>query len=369
MPDPAPFLRRALRLARSAPHRTSPNPAVGCVIVRDGEIVGEGVTQPPGQAHAEVVALRAAGERARGADVYVTLEPCCHHGRTPPCTEALIAAGVRRVVAGTIDPNPMVAGRGLADLRVAGIDATLATGAVAADCAGAIAPFRRFILDSRPWVVLKAAVSLDGRIATPTGDAKWITGELARRDAHRLRAQADAVLVGGETVRCDNPRLNVRGVRGADPRRVVLSRALDIPADAAVLGPDTLVFHGAEAPLARRDEIARRGATPIQIAADADGLALPEVLAHLARQGVVHLLVEGGGRIHGAFVRAALADEACFYVAPRLLGEGRPVLAGLAAPTVAEGCTLDDVSVRRFGQDVRIRGAIRYPARPSCSPA
>jgi diaminohydroxyphosphoribosylaminopyrimidine deaminase/5-amino-6-(5-phosphoribosylamino)uracil reductase len=363
----AAHLRRARALVAHATHRTSPNPLVGCVIVRDGEVVGEGVTQPPGQAHAEVMALRAAGARARGADVFVTLEPCCHHGRTPPCTDALVAAGVRRVVAGVIDPNPVVAGRGLEQLRSRGVAAELASGSEAAACAATIAPFRRFILDGRPWVVLKAATSLDGRIAAPSGDARWITGEAARRDAHRLRARCDAVLVGGETVRRDDPRLSVRGVPGSDPRRIVLSRSLDLPAEAAVLAPGTLVFHGADAPSERRARVEARGATLVALPDAGQGLDLAALLAHLGLLGLVQLLVEGGGRTHGALLAAGLADAACFYVAPRFLGEGRPATAGLAFDPVADGPVLAPVDSRRFGQDVRIRGVIRYSGRP-CSP-
>lgn len=367
--SPADLMRLALRLAEQALHRTSPNPMVGCVIVRDGQVVGQGVTQPPGQAHAEVVALRQAGERARGATVYVTLEPCCHHGRTPPCTDALITAGVARVVAGAIDPNPLVAGRGLAQLHAAGIDTQLGPVDTVAACERAIAPFRRHILDGRPWVLLKAATSLDGRIATRGGDSKWITGEGARRDAHRLRARADAVLVGAETVRLDDPRLTVRGVPGEDPRRVVLARRLDLPPNASVVREGSLFFHAADAPADRVRALQDRGAATHAVPIDPhhEGLDLSEVLQHLGAHGVVNLLVEGGGRVHGGFLRARLADEACFYVAPRLLGEGRPAVAGLLGGRVDETPALTDVTTRRLGQDLRIRGLIRYPGQP-CSP-
>lgn len=360
-------MRRALALVARATHRTSPNPTVGCVVVKDGEVVGEGVTQPPGQAHAEIVALQVAGERARGADVYVTLEPCCHHGRTPPCTDALIAAGVRRVFAGVIDPNPVVAGRGLEQLTAGGVMAGLVADPMATACALAIAPFRRFILEGRPWITLKAAVSLDGRIAAPSGDSKWITGEPARRDAHRLRARADAVLVGAETVRQDAPRLNVRGVPGQDPWRVVLNRRLDLDPDAAVFAEGARVYHGPDAPASRVQAFQARGAAPVAVPLTEGCLDLAAVVADLGRLGVVNLLVEGGGRVHGAFLRRRLADAACLYVAPRFLGEGRPVVAGLAFDTVGGAPVLFAPEHRRFGQDVRIRGAIRYPEGP-CSP-
>ena len=234
MSDHAAFMRRAVSLARSVRHRTSPNPTVGCVVVRDGVVVGEGVTRPVGEAHAEVVALQAAGEAARGADMYVTLEPCSHHGRTPPCTDAIVAAGVARVFVGVTDPNPLVDGRGVGQLQAAGVATEI--GVLRDDCAALAAPFRRFILDGRPWVVLKAAVSLDGRIATAGGDSKWITGEAARAAGHRLvrdRAldpRRDALLssVGAELARihrirppwpCIEGRMRVKLARSIARRR------------------------------------------------------------------------------------------------------------------------------------------------------
>lgn len=362
MSDPTRWMRRALALARRAPHRVSPNPMVGCVLVRDGVVVGEGVTRPVGGAHAEVVALEHAGEQARGATAYVTLEPCCHHGRTPPCTEALIAAGVARVEAGVIDPNPIVAGRGLDQLRSAGVE--VGVGLLESECAAQIAPFRRFIENGRPWVVLKAATTLDGRIATADGDSRWITGEAARRDVHRMRARVDAVMVGGGTARADDPRLNVRGVRGADPLRVILATTLDLPEGARALAPGSVVFHGPDAPAARIDAVSGTGAQPIEVGAGPGGLLLDEVLAALAARGVVRLLVEGGGQLHGGLLAARLADEAVWYVAPRLVGEGRPVVAAPSAATIDAGWALEDVSTRRLGDDVRIRGRIVYPAAP-----
>ncbi|MCA9556928.1 MAG: bifunctional diaminohydroxyphosphoribosylaminopyrimidine deaminase/5-amino-6-(5-phosphoribosylamino)uracil reductase RibD, partial [Myxococcales bacterium] len=259
MPDAhAGHMARALALIETAPHRTSPNPTVGCVIVRDGVVVGEGVTRPAGQAHAELVALEAAGERARGAVMYVTLEPCAHFGRTPPCTEAIIAAGVARVFVGTIDPNPLVHGAGLRQLAAAGIHAEV--GLLGEACDRVLNPFRRFIRDKRPWVLLKAATTLDGQLAAASGDSKWITGEAARRDAHRLRARVDAVLVGAATARVDDPRLTVRLVEGADPLRVVLDAQATLSPTAALLGPGALVLHAPDAPAERVAALAATGA-------------------------------------------------------------------------------------------------------------
>jgi len=334
---------------------------VGCVVVRDGATIGSGVTQPPGEAHAEVVALERAGTRARGADMYVTLEPCCHLGRTPPCTDAIIQAGVARVFAGTLDPNPLVHGQGLRALEAAGLEVHV--GLLGEACTAFVRPFARFIRDGRPWVTLKAAISLDGRIATGPGDSKWITGEAARADAHALRAAADAVLVGGTTACVDDPRLTVRLTDGTDPLRVVLDPELRLPPTAALLGSEAVVYHaeGAQGAAA----LAATGAALVPLPRAEGGLDLNAALEDLAKRGVVSLLVEGGGRLHGGLVAAQLVDEACFYVAPRLLGRGRPVVDLPSVGKVADGYTLEDVEACPIGPDVRIRGRFRYPS-PLC---
>lgn len=357
-------MTRALALAAAPPHRTSPNPTVGCVIVRDGQTVGEGVSQPAGQAHAEVMALRQAGERARGAEVFVTLEPCAHTGRTPPCTAALIAAGVARVHCGAVDPNPLVHGKGIAQLRAAGI--TVETGLLADACTRQLAPFFRFITDRRPWVLLKAAVTLDGRIATAGGDSKWITGPAARRDAHQLRAWSDAVLVGAATVTADDPRLTVRDAPGQDPLRLVADPRAETRPDAALIQvPGALICHASAADPARLAALQAAGAETLPISAQADGrLDLAALLTSLATRGIQKLMVEGGGRLHAAFIAARLADEACLYIAPTFIGRGRPVFDLPSAPTITVGWRLDPVEITPLQDDVRIRGPIRYPAAP-----
>jgi diaminohydroxyphosphoribosylaminopyrimidine deaminase/5-amino-6-(5-phosphoribosylamino)uracil reductase len=356
---------QALALIHAATHRTCPNPKVGCVIVRDGVVIGQGVSAPAGGPHAEIRALREAGERARGADLYVTLEPCCHHGRTPPCTEAIVAAGIRRVVVGVRDANPKVDGGGIAQLEAAGI--TVEVGALGEACARQHAPFQRFILDQRPWVILKAATTLDGRIATAEGDSKWITGPEARADVHRVRAQVDAVLVGGETARRDNPKLTVREAPGTDPLRIALDTRLALPLTAHLMAPNTRLYHGPGVPQARIDAVAATGARPVAVPTNAAGrLELSAVLRDLALEAnVVRLLVEGGGALHGGLLDAGLVDEALFYVAPKLIGRGRPVLDLPSRPTIAEGWQLEDVRMVPLGPDVRIGGLIRYAAPPS----
>ena len=355
-------MRRALDLVQAATERTSPNPKVGCVIVRDGQVIGEGITQRPGAAHAEIVALKAAGAAAKGADLYVTLKPSCHTGRTPPCTDAIIEAGIARVFYGMQDPNPLVDGGGLRRLREAGIEVQID---LAEACQRHFAPFRRFMLDRRPWIILKAAVTLDGRIATTDGDSRWITGPEARREVHELRAAVDAVLVGSQTAILDDPRLTVRDAAGADPLRVVVGRGAEISARAALLGPKAHIFHGEQADRAHLKALQATGTHTHLVPSDAQGVDLAAVLSTLHGLGVVRLLVEGGGRLHGALLTARLADEAWLYVAPKLIGRGRPVIDVSSAPTIAQGWSLDQVEHAILGDDMRVCGLIRYPAAPN----
>ena len=312
---------RAVELAASARRRTSPNPWVGCVIVTADGAVYEGATQPPGGAHAEIEALAGAGDAARGATLYCTLEPCCFHGRTPPCTEAVIAAGIAKVVVAVEDPDPRVAGEGVAALRAAGIDVEVGPGA--ADVRAQLAPYFKHRRTGRPWVVLKLAATLDGRTAAPDGTSQWITGEPARADAHRLRAESDAVLVGAGTVRVDDPSLTVRLADGDDPRRVVLGKA---PAGAKVL--PALEMEG----------------------------PLEGVLDDLGSQGVLQLLVEGGATVAHAFHAAGLVDRYVLYLAPALFGgdDASGLFTGAGAPTMAELWRGRLVDVRRLGDDIRV---------------
>lgn len=354
---------QALALIAAARHRTHPNPKVGCVIVRDGAVIGRGVSAPAGGAHAEIGALAEAGEAARGADMYVTLEPCCHHGRTPPCTDAIINAGIARVFVGVRDPNPKVDGGGIAQLEAAGLPVEVDV--LGPACAAQHAPFRRFIVSGRPWIILKAATTLDGRIATTAGDSKWITGAEARADVHRLRAEVDAVLVGGETARRDDPKLTVRHVAGADPLRVALDTRLSLPHSAHLMGPNTRLYHG-PVDADRVAAVRATGATPVEVPLTAEArLDLGAVMRDLAENAhIVRLLVEGGGALHGSLLEAGLADEAVFYVAPKFIGRGRPVLDLPSRPTVAEGWHLDAPQITPLGADVRIAGRIRYAPAP-----
>lgn len=362
-------MAQALALAAFGEGATSPNPCVGCVVVRDGRAVGLGFHRAAGLPHAEAEAIADAGDRARGATVYVNLEPCDHHGRTPPCTELLIRSGARRVVAAIRDPNPLVNGSGFERLRAAGIE--VATGVLQDESREINAGFLSLHERGRPVVTLKAALSLDGRIAAAGGRSRWITGATARRLAHRLRLAHDAVLVGAGTVRRDDPRLTVRlpGVEG-DPWRVVLSATLDLPPEAQVFASASggrrlpLIFTALTAP--REAEAALRGrAEVVRVRSDGGRLDLGEILALLADRGVLAVLVEGGARTHAAFVEAGLADRAAIFVAPALLGEGGSVpFSTMASPSEPAAAWRVEVRERAYlGEDLLVQGRLIEPAR------
>jgi diaminohydroxyphosphoribosylaminopyrimidine deaminase/5-amino-6-(5-phosphoribosylamino)uracil reductase len=329
--DDVEHMRRAMALAATVRASTAPNPWVGSVVVpanpTANPTVFEGATAPPGGPHAEVTALAQAGEAARGATLYATLEPCAHQGRTPPCVDAIIEAGVARVVIGIEDPDRQVAGRGVATLRAAGIEVT--EGVAADEVAEQLAPYVKHRSTGQPWVVLKMASSLDGRTAAPDGTSRWVTGEVARRDVHRLRAHSDAVLVGAGTVRADDPELTVRldGVADdAQPLRVVLGKA-----------PEEAKVHPA-----------------LELEGD-----LPSVLDELGRRGVLQLLVEGGATVAHDFHAAGLVDRYVLYLAPVLFGgdDGRPLFAGPGAGTLEDVWRGRLVSVEQLGEDLRVEVA------------
>ncbi|HET6583495.1 MAG TPA: bifunctional diaminohydroxyphosphoribosylaminopyrimidine deaminase/5-amino-6-(5-phosphoribosylamino)uracil reductase RibD, partial [Nannocystaceae bacterium] len=316
---------RAVAWARRGLGATYPNPCVGAVVVANGRIVAGAHSSAAGGPHAEVRALAKSGARARGATLVVTLEPCCHRGRTGPCTSAILAAGIRRVVVGIGDPAPHASGKGPRLLRKAGV--AVVTGVAKAACAEVHAHYLHHVTTHRPWVTLKAAASLDGRLSVASGASKWITGEPARRDAHRLRAQHHAVAVGIGTVVADDPRLDVRLVKGVDPIVVVFDSTLRLGtpalAHAAVLRPGTLVLHGPRVSAARRARVRERGAEPLAIQLSPRGsIDVDAALALLGHRDIRSLLVEGGGRLLGSFVAAGAWQRFVLYQAPRLLGDG-----------------------------------------------
>ena len=360
------LMKVALRAGRRG--RPSPNPHVGAVVARGDRVIATGYHRRAGEAHAEVSALSRAGKKARGATLYVTLEPCNHFGRTPPCTDAIVEAGIARVVVGYRDPAPHVPGSAR-KLRRAGIEVTV--GVLEEEARALVADFEKHITTGLPFVTLKAAVTLDGRIATRTGDSKWITGERARREAHRLRDRSDAVLVGVGTVLADDPALTVRHVRGRDPLRVVLDTRLRTPASAKLLTQRsrsrTLLIHGPSAPRKRRKALAHAGAELLEVREGKDGrVDLSAALRELGRRDVVRLLVEGGARVHGAFLDAGLADRAAVFVAPLIIGDrdAPPMALGRGRDRIAGAFRIASPSVRRLGDDVAIEGDLeRGPRR------
>jgi len=344
----------------------SPNPPVGAVVLRGDETVAEGFHRAVGGPHAEVEALRAAGSQAAGATLLVTLEPCNHHGRTPPCTEALLAAGVARVIFACRDPNPHVVGDGEARLRAAGIEVVVGFDPDAQRAAEALlAPWATFIRHGRSHVTLKVGMSLDGRIATRTGASQWITSPEARADAHSLRAAVDAVLVGSATVRADDPALTVRDAplrQGRPPVRVVVDSGLDLSPSAALVRTartvPTWVLCADGADPARRAALTREGVVVVEVARGRDGvhIELGAALRALAARGVVSVLCEGGGSLHGALRDASLADRVVCYVAPKLLGGAGAVAAfgGLGADTLADATRLGPWQIQQVGPDLKL---------------
>lgn len=355
---------QALTLARRGEGLTRPNPAVGALVVAAGSIVGQGFHPQAGQPHAEIFALRDAGSRALGADLYVTLEPCCHTGRTPPCTDAILAAGIRRVVIGTLDPNPRVAGRGCEQLRNAGLEVVV--GVCASDCRYLIAPFAKHVLTGLPHVTLKAAMTLDGHIATTTGASQWITGAASRERAHRLRQRSDAIMVGIGTVIADNPRLTTRLSDDAakNPLRIVVDSRLRTPVAAAVLASAepaaTVVATTPSADTAAEAALRAHGAEVLRVPGNTERVDLPMLLQMLGARGVQSILLEGGAHLNHAFWHAGLVDRALFFLAPIVLGGGgTPVFAGPGVATLGAATRLSEVRVERLGDDILIEGEVR----------
>ncbi len=363
------LLHQAIDLARQVLGSTSPNPAVGAVLVRDGRIVGRGATQPPGQAHAEVVALAEAREGSIGATLYVTLEPCCNWGRTPPCTRAIIEAGVSEVVVATPDPNPAVSGRGIAELREAGVVVSLLDDGSPEEeaCRELYEGFDKHIKTGLPFVTVKFAMSLDGKIATRTGDSKWVTGPEARGLVQRMRRETDAVMVGIKTVLADDPALTARDNSGRplarQPLRVALDSHCRMPVESQLLHQPgkVIVYTTAAAPLESISGLESTGAEVITLEATSVGQVCPErALADLGRRGVVNLLVEGGGLTLGSLFDAGLVDKVHSFVAPVIiggLGAASPV-EGSGAESMAHAMRLDRTSIRQIGPDWLMTG---YP--------
>ena len=356
------YMERALALAWEALGSVSPNPAVGAVVVKDGRVVGEGCTQPPGCSHAEIVALRQAGEDAAGAVLYTTLEPCCQYGRTPPCTDAIIAAGISEVHSAVVDPNPLVSGKGHSTLPEAGIRTVAGEGE--AEARKVMEAYFKFITTGLPFVVVKFAMSLDGKIATRTGDSRWISGEESRRYAHRLRARSDAVMVGVNTVIADDPRLTARDDSGEpldrQPLRVVVDSRGRTPAEARLLsepGRTLVAVAGAEGPGV--DRLSSAGAEVERLAGAGGTVDLAELMTQLGRgRDITSLLVESGGTLLGSLFDQRLVDKVVAFVAPTVIG-GRDAptpVGGTGVQKAADALRLERVEVLQLGGDVAMIG-------------
>ncbi|MSQ47990.1 MAG: bifunctional diaminohydroxyphosphoribosylaminopyrimidine deaminase/5-amino-6-(5-phosphoribosylamino)uracil reductase RibD [Deltaproteobacteria bacterium] len=362
------FLAQALGLAAKGIGRTSPNPAVGAVIVRNGRVIGEGFHRRAGLPHAEIEALRQVRGTARGATMYVTLEPCSHFGRTPPCADALVEAGITRVVVGMVDPNPQVRGRGIRRLRRAGIE--VKTGVLKDACLRLNEDFIYWVTTKKPFVTLKLAASLDGRIATASGDSQWISGEQSRRVVHAIRNRVDAVLVGAETVRTDNPRLTCRMRGGRDPVRVIVDGRLTLDPESHVCtqrsSAATVVFTSeARAQSPQAAALTQHGVEVVGLATGTDQrIALRPLLKELGQRGIKSVLIEGGGQVAASALREGVVNKVLFFYAPLLLGgEGRAMIGPLQVDRVALGYTLHTLEVERSGNDVMVSAYVGAPRR------
>ncbi len=363
------FMRRALILARKGLSRTSPNPAVGAVIVKRGQVIGEGWHRGAGLPHAEIEALNNASSKVAGATLYVTLEPCSHFGRTPPCADAVIKSGIRKVFAGMPDPNPLVSGEGIKRLEAAGIE--VVTGILEAGCRAINEAYIKYITTGTPLVTIKLASTLDGRIAAPSGESKWITGPEARRLVHRMRAASDAVMVGGATVIKDDPSLTVRHAKGQDPVRVVLDSSFKAPLSSSVFkgagGLATVLFATSAAPPSKVAKARQSGVDVVLIPKGPGGVSLERVLKELGRRGVTSLLVEGGGRLAASFIKAGLADRFCVFIAPMLIGaDGVPSVGVMGLKRLSDAPGLEFERVVRAGADIVIVG--RFTKKGATAP-
>ncbi len=360
------YMQKALDLAAWAQGRTSPNPMVGAVVVKDNQVLGEGYHRKAGTPHAEIHALEAAGEAARGATLYVNLEPCSHYGRTPPCANAIVRAGVKRVVIAGLDPNPQVSGRGLKILQDAGIETH--TGVLEQEARKLNQAFLKYIQTKTPLVSLKVAMTLDGKIATSTGDSRWISGEASRKYVHQLRNVYDAIMVGIGTVLKDDPMLNTRledeNIR--DPIRVVIDNNLDLPRSSNIVKTarqqKTIVFCDQQVDDARQEFLEEAGLTVIQLATDEEKLPLEEVLRVLGEMEIMTLLVEGGGEINGYLIEKHLIDKVYWFIAPKIVG-GRAAptpVGGTGIPQLKDALPLKSMEIQRFDKDILIVAEVGY---------
>jgi len=365
------YMRRALSLARLAVGYTNPNPAVGAVIVKDGFVVGRGCTQPAGSSHAEVVALRQAGEKAKGATMYVTMEPCCHYGRTPPCTQAIINAGISEIYVSLLDPNPLVSGRGMRELNEAGIKTYF--GVCQEEAYEINEAYIKFITTGSPFITIKVAMSLDGKIATKTGHSKWISNEEARNYVHSLRHSANAIMVGVNTIIKDNPKLTARGCQGkggtpkAQPLRLIVDSSGRTPLDSQVFKQPGKTLLAVVDPLdsERKKKLIQIGAEVLELPG-VDGLVdLEKLLKTIGKRNIVTVLVEGGSKILGSLFDHRLVDKVLVFISPIIIGgsQAKTAVGGDGVNNLMEALSLGRVKIKKFGNNVLISGYLKKRAQ------
>lgn len=358
--DYARFMRLAIKLAEKGLGRTSPNPAVGSVVVRNGKIIGRGYHEKAGLAHAEVNALLDAGKKAKDSTLYVTLEPCSHFGRTPPCVQAIINSGIKKVVIGSIDPNPKVRGKGIRILEKNGIE--VVKDVLREECLALNEAYVKYITKKTPFVILKLATTLDGKIATLTGDSKWITSLESRKYVHRLRARVDCVMAGGGTILKDDPRLTVRLIKGKSPARAVLDGSLKIPVNAKIFDSSderVFIFTSAKANKDKIKLFEEKGAEVIRVKESKEGLSVKGVLKELGKRGVTNVLIEGGSRLAASALKEGVVDKAIFIIAPKIIGgDGVDCVGSIGVKMVDEAFGLKKTKVKCLGKDIIVQGRL-----------
>jgi diaminohydroxyphosphoribosylaminopyrimidine deaminase/5-amino-6-(5-phosphoribosylamino)uracil reductase len=357
--DDQQWMKRALHLAEKGRGRTSPNPMVGAILVKDGKVVGEGFHAKAGEAHAEIIALQEAREEAREAILYLNLEPCTHYGKTPPCVPQVIEAGVKRVVIGMEDPNPLIKGKGIEILRKAGLDVEIRI--LEKECRRLNEAFCKYILKKEPFIILKVAATLDGKMATRNGDSKWISGEASRRFVHKLRDQVDGVIVGIGTVLKDDPLLTARIKGGRDPYRIVLDSRLKVPEEAKVIGttPSKAIIATTElAPKDKIEEFEKRGVQILILDSKEGKVNLKSCLSKLGEIGMMSLLVEGGSQVNGSFLDEGLIDKLLLFLSPRLIGDHQApgIFGGRGISNLQEAFALKEIKTKRIGDDILLEG-------------
>jgi diaminohydroxyphosphoribosylaminopyrimidine deaminase/5-amino-6-(5-phosphoribosylamino)uracil reductase len=364
------FIQRTFELALQGRGMVSPNPMVGALVVKDGEVLGQGFHEKAGLEHAEIIALRQAGKRARGATLYINLEPCCHHGKTPPCTEQIIEAGIKKVVAAVIDPNPLVKGKGMAALEKAGIQTR--AGVLETKARRLNEVFFKYISTGLPFVILKAGLTLDGKIAAATGQSRWITGEASRQKVHEIRSWVDAVLIGAGTVKKDDPLLTARGLLkgGKQPLRVVIDYKVEIPLSSQVVVDKTartLVVLSSYAPSEKVEPLEKTGVETLIVADEEGSFSLKKLFEILGERKITSVMIEGGAKINGLALSEGVVDKILFFYAPKILGASAlSVVGGEKSLTLEETYNITGLTLKNLGEDFLLEG---YLENSPCSPA